>query len=171
MASSQPPITGHQHKRFDDEVAIGVYYTRHGSNITHINWVEFEYKYKTTRIDYDCIYDEILRIAPVVDVGNGDMWINAGSRVRWMMGEVESELRLAEEQDAQTDSPRSPDRSPPLTATASVIDIGLADAINLDGSINLQAIGNDENQTSTETSIKGSTPKRQRTRWELLELD
>ena len=167
--TQQFPITGTQHHLFSDGVQMVVSYTRIDSIVTIINIVNFACNFSTLKQRYDCKYNSFLNTPCTVVVGGHE--IDVVPRVRQMMDELESELRLAEEQDAQTDSPRSPDRSPPLTATASVIDIGLADAINLDGSINLQAIGNDENQTSTETSIKGSTPKRQRTRWELLELD
>ena len=156
--TQQFPITGMKHKSFDDGVDIAVEYTRNDSNIIIINIIRYYYNFNTMQIDYNCSYvDFVHSLNPKVHMG--DKVIDVAPRVRQMMDELENELiGSAIDSNLGLTIPR-PNR------------IRVADAINLDGSINLQAIGNDENQTSTETSIKESTPKRQRTRWELLELD
>lgn len=165
-------ITGMKFKHFDDGLGILVCYTRLDSTIIHINSVHFTYNSRTVEQMYDCSYDHFQNfVGRTLINGKG---FDGFTRVKEMMGDIERELRSVNSEGILAES---------------------VDAINYDGTINLQAIGigtyKDEHSTSahlrivdsigtelmdellhsTNLSIKLPAPKRQRTRWELLELD
>lgn len=163
-----PPfsITGLQHKHFRDGVDIEVTYTRSGSHhITHINSVRFAYNFSTLEQNYNCTYVTFLNNEGSVVVGGKR--IELVPRVRQMMDELEIELITDIE-------------------LSSVIDVGLADTIDngrleaIESELGFtlprphkisDLINPDETNFDTMENIEKEAPKRQRTRWELLELD
>ena len=153
-----PPysITGLRHKHFDDGVDIEVTYTRNNSHVTHINSIRYSYNLEYMEVDYNNRYVDFINSHPKVRISKN--MIDVAPRVRQMMNEVESELRL--------------DRLSSLTDIESSIDIGIADG----GPRTVTAADfNTEPvtivRTLPETYTGEPVPKRQRTRWELLELD
>lgn len=160
-----PPfsIIGLQHKHFSDGVDIEVTYTRNGTHITHINSVRYNYNLESMEIDYNCSYIDFINIHPKVRISKN--MIDVGPRVRQMMDEIESELR-SELRSARDEQDRLEAIESELGFTIPRPNrIGVADAINLDGSINLQAIGKKLELNPP------PAPIRKLTRWELLELD
>lgn len=142
MNSTPFSITGIEFKHFDDGLGILVCYIRLDSTIIHINSVHFTYNSHTVEQMYDCSYDHFQNfVGRTLINGKG---FDGFTRVKEMIRDVERELRSVNSEDILTES---------------------IDAINCDGTINLQAIGI-KSQT-----IKPPAPMRQRTRWELLELD
>lgn len=161
--AGQFPIVGKQYKHFDDGVDIAVDYTRHDLNVTHINSVRYSYNLEYMDIDYDCSYTDFIHSHPKVRISKN--MIDVGPRVRQMMDELESELR-SELRSARDEQDRLEAIESELGFTIPRPNrIGVADAINLDGSINLQAIG-----IKSEPNPPPA-PIRKLTRWELLELD
>jgi hypothetical protein len=209
------PITGMQHKRFDDGVIIEVNYTRHHSNITQINLVRFEYKYSILEMNYNLRYDSFCRI----DVANwgvdiGDYHIEAVPRIRHMMRELESELMESElgftiprpnKIIDMRNPPAPPDRYttnpdgtievirsdgqelPPIPINQLANDgntpayLTIQTDNNHNTSANIRIYDENDNlildtETAAQLSVLNKSteepaPKRQRTRWELLELD
>lgn len=169
MTNFQFPITGMQHKHFDDEVDIFVYYTRLDTNIRMINSVRFAYNYDTLEQKYNHTYGLFLNIPRTVVVGGKH--IDVVSRVRETMSDVENELRSVDIDDiwtgrslVDTDGGILPTHTVvqtdehPISANINILD----DTGNLLAEIPISSIN---------TATKPPAPKRQRTRWELLELD
>jgi hypothetical protein len=114
-------------------------------------------------IDYNCSYIDFINIHPKVRISKN--MIDVGPRVRQMMDEIESELR-SELRSARDEQDRLEAIESELGFTIPRPNrIGVSDAINLDGSINLQAIGKKLELNPP------PAPIRKLTRWELLELD
>lgn len=161
MASLQFPITGMQYKHFDDGVDIAVEYIRNNSNIRIIKTIRYYYNLESMEVDYNCSYIDFIHSHPKVRISKN--MIDVAPRVRQMMDELESELR-------------SVDRLPSLTDIESSIDIGYDDITADEGHIFINASDFTARaittiQIESESSIEKPAPKRQRTRWELLELD
>ena len=165
-------ITGIHHKHFDDGVDMDVYYTRLDMNITHINSVHLTYNQNQLEYNFNCLYSDFLDMSGNVVVANKE--INITSRVREMMGDVDHELRSVDT-DSRLIGRSSVDANGEILPTHTAIQTDehstsaqintLSHAINYDGTINLEAIGNKAQP------IRPPAPKRKRTRWELLELD
>ena len=171
MTNYQYPITGMQHKRFDDGVDIFVHYTRLDKNIRMINSVCFTYNYCILEQKYDNTYGFFLNIPRTVIIG--EKLIDVVARVRETIEDVESELesvstddRMAERLLTDTNGEIVPTHTAVQTDDhPTSISINSLSAINYDGTINLEAIG------TKAQPIRPPAPKRKRTRWELLELD
>ena len=156
--TSQFSVRGMQCKHFDDGVEIAVDYTRHNLNVTHINSIRYSYNLEYMEVNYNCRYIDFIHSNPKICISKN--MVDVAPRVRQMMDQVESELKSVVDAIIGQEEP--------ISANITVLDDNgrsLVDAINYDGTINLEAIG-----VKTQTS-KPPAPKRQRTRWELLELD
>ena len=164
MIVPQFSITGLQHKHFSDGVDIEVTYTRNGTHITHINSVRFAYNFSTLEQDYNCEYVTFLNNEGGVVVGGKR--IELVPRVGQMITELEKTLI-----DDEINERILAGELPSLTDIESLIDIGTADG----GHRTITTTDFPTRAVTTfhveQSATKEPAPKRQRTRWELLELD
>jgi len=169
-----PPfsITGIQHKHFRDGVDIDVTYTRNVTHITHINTVQFTYNSSTLELNYNCAYVTLLNNEGSVEVGG--KIIKVVPRVGQIITELENTLI-----DDKINERILAGELPSLTDIESSIDIGTAESIDIgtaDGGHRTITQADFSTRAVTtfhveQSATKEPAPKRQRTRWELLELD